>query len=393
VNKAIRFIPVPSFDVEGTEQWLSDMAEAGYVLTKDGVFACLAFFEKGESRQLRYRLEASPKGTGLFSDNQGEPDPEAVEINARYAWEYVAKRGNFHIYRSDGQGRELNTDPQVQALSLQVLRKNSLLNLFVLILMLIVYPLLAVKSQPLLFVLIMGLPFSVMLFLWSLLLLSNAIHEFTCLNRITRQLKSGIPLTHRGSWRKTRWPFWLRSCLITVLSIAAILGTISKKVNSEAGAVALEDYSDPVPFATMADFAAVPVQKLNYDTIFDDLRFDRIILRHDLLAPVQYDWAEHAAITSESGEAVSGGLYVQYYEMRNEALAQMLFREFLRSEGSAATPMTVQADEAVTYVLEDLHFPALLMRKGNRVMRAYFYQSTETPDAEAWYRVLAEKMK
>lgn len=82
-------------------------------------------FERGEPRFAKYRLEAAQKSTSMWAEDGGEPDPEQVELSQRYAWEYIAKRGDFYIYRSFERGaRELNTDPEVQALALDAVKKR-----------------------------------------------------------------------------------------------------------------------------------------------------------------------------------------------------------------------------------------------------------------------------
>ena len=115
-----RLPPCPAYDVEGMERWLSGLAQEGLFLARDGFFCGLATFERGEPRFAKYRLEAAQKSTSMWAEDGGEPDPEQVELSQRYAWEYIAKRGDFYIYRSFEPGaRELNTDPEVQALALE----------------------------------------------------------------------------------------------------------------------------------------------------------------------------------------------------------------------------------------------------------------------------------
>ena len=53
--------PCPSYDVEGTESWLSDMERAGWRLTPEGFFGGLARFERAEPCAAAYRLDAAPK--------------------------------------------------------------------------------------------------------------------------------------------------------------------------------------------------------------------------------------------------------------------------------------------------------------------------------------------
>ncbi len=61
----------------------------------------------------------------MWAENGGAPDVEAVELNKAYGWEYVASKGQFHIFRSESaRARELNTDPEVQAITVNMVRKR-----------------------------------------------------------------------------------------------------------------------------------------------------------------------------------------------------------------------------------------------------------------------------
>ena len=103
----LRLPPCPDYDVESTECWLTDLAREGLLLKKDGLFAGVGVFERAVPQRVQYRLEAAQKDTGLLCDGY-EPDPEQVELCAQYGWEYVARRGEFYIYRShDPAAREL----------------------------------------------------------------------------------------------------------------------------------------------------------------------------------------------------------------------------------------------------------------------------------------------
>ena len=118
-----RLPPCPSYDVEGTESWLSAMAEKGYVLAKDGFLFGFAAFEKAQPQKLRYRLQASQQPIGALSENTLPEDAE--DLYASFGWRYVCARGQFHIFCTDSpDAPELNTDPRVQAIALDVVRKR-----------------------------------------------------------------------------------------------------------------------------------------------------------------------------------------------------------------------------------------------------------------------------
>ena len=119
-----RLTPCPAYDVEGMESWLSDLAAEGLFLTQDGFFFGFGFFERDTPRRVKYRLQASEAPGGFFADND-EPDKEQQELTEALGWEYVSRRGEFYIYRSREEGvRELNTDPEVQAITVKQVQKR-----------------------------------------------------------------------------------------------------------------------------------------------------------------------------------------------------------------------------------------------------------------------------
>lgn len=123
-----RIIPCPDYDVTGVESWLSYMAEQGYILRDGGVFRGIAAFDSCEPEKVRYRLQPAQKGFVLY-DNDG-PDDDAVELNSAFGWKYVAKYGSFHIYRAeDTEVREMDTDPEVQAMAMNALHKSQGFNI------------------------------------------------------------------------------------------------------------------------------------------------------------------------------------------------------------------------------------------------------------------------
>ena len=120
-----KIMPCPQYDVSGMECWLSEMAEQGMILQQDGIFCGIVTFEKTVPQIIKYRLQAAEKSTSMWADNNGEPDAEEVELSKKFGWEYVAKRGEFHIYcTSNPDARELHTDKEVQALAMNAMKKR-----------------------------------------------------------------------------------------------------------------------------------------------------------------------------------------------------------------------------------------------------------------------------
>ena len=87
-----RFPPCPSYDVEGIESWLNDMAREGYLLEKDGLWCGFMSFEKTAPQTVRYSLQAAEK-TYPFTENDTSPSMEQQELSKAYGWEFLTTYG------------------------------------------------------------------------------------------------------------------------------------------------------------------------------------------------------------------------------------------------------------------------------------------------------------
>ena len=396
-----RLPPCPPYDVEGTESWLSDMAAQGWMLERDGVFFGVASFGKKGPAAIRYRLEAAPKQAGDWDANSGRPDNEAVELNADYGWEYVARRGQFYIYRNENPGaRELNTDPQVQALSLKALQKRQAANLRMSIFWWILYPLLHFwrgASLPLAMaeagLLIVAL--SVAIAVWNVL---DGVFEVIHLQKLKSKLKAGVSLNHGKNWRNDyRLYFGKRAlkCALVLVWIAMLLHLWNDDVLN-VNKQELASYGKKPPFATIKDFA-----EGNYEETWQDLRYDYVMEWTNAVVNSGIKWGEHASIRREDGTVLQGGLYITYYDVKSEWLAKVLAAEYQRFDCIRAGKdyallncPDFGLDSAVAYTNE-LHFPHIVLRQGKVVLRAYFYQTG--PHAhmslEEWAGILADAIR
>lgn len=395
-----RFPPCPPYDVEGTESWLCDMAFQGWMLEKDGTFFGVASFEKKKPAEVRYRLEAAPKQAGDWDDNGGMPDEEALEMNAGYGWEYVARRGQFYIYRNDSPGaREINTDPQVQALALKALQNRHLGSLCRNIFWLLFYLLLHIWKgfSPLLALAEAGLPIMALSAAVPLWFVFDSVCEAVHLQRLKKKLKAGVPLDHTKDWKRGYKAYWVKRVLGLLLISTWVLLLFRSWNDSvtEVNKRELADYEGDPPFATMIDFA-----EGSYEEDWKDLRFDYVSQWSNEVLHSGIKWAEHATIRRPDGSALQGGLYITYYHTKGEWLAKALASEYQRYDRAKAGKEYVPLDcpdfgldSAAAY--SDPHFPTVILRQGNVVIRAYFYQtgSGEQMLLEEWAGILADSIR
>ncbi|MBR3059511.1 MAG: DUF2812 domain-containing protein [Oscillospiraceae bacterium] len=394
-----RLPPCPPYDVESTESWLSDMAAQGWKLEPDDFFFGIASFLKTDPAPVRYRLEASPKKVSAWDDDGGVPDREAWELNTDYGWEYAGRRGQFFIYRTaDAEVRELHTDPQVQALAIKAVEKRRLQD----ILLLAAFWLLQILthfwrgSSFLLFAVKAGLPTVLLLAALFLGVLAFGIGEIRYLQGLKRRLKEGAPPDHRKDWKKTRRRWFGSRVLFYVLFILLIV-LLLRLLGIELehrDRMPRSEYPGKPPFATLADFAEGEYRELR-NGMLDAyaVRWSNVFLKEGV------EWFEHGEIRRPDGSVLSGGLRIAYYDARSEALAKLLAKELQRVDRASdrkdyeelASPDLGMDDTAAYHALA--HFPCVVLRKGNIVLRALFYQTgNDTVILEEWAGILADSL-
>ena len=401
-DRLYRLPPCPPYDVEATESWLEDMAAQGWMLEKDNIFLGVAVFEKAEPAPVRYRLEASARRVGDFDDYGGAPDPEAEEMNADFGWEYVARRGQFHIYRSPaGGGPELHTDPRVQALAIKSLERRQIHQLLSLLLILVVN-LFAVQLRGgslLLSAAAAGLPITLLTAFLALWLIAAPVREAVHLGRLKKRLAAGVPLRHDGDWRRGQMGYYARRLIYLLLFLTWLLVLLhlwAGKIDGT-GKEALADYKGILPFADMRDFA-----EGDFRLTGSDMLNSSVTDKSNAFVRRYVDLEEHARILRPDGTALDGGLYVTYFEARWEWLARALAGEFLRVDRrktgrdwreSLEYP-DIGLDEAAAY-RDNVHFPCVVLRQGRVVLRAMFYQTGPGEDMppEQWAGILADSIR
>ena len=390
-----RYPPCPDYDVEAMESWLSDMAAKGLVLTRDGFFFGFGNFEKTEPKTMRYRLEASKYRSGPL--NEYNPPEEAQEIYEAMGWQYVAARGNFYIYCTDDpEALELHTDPQVQAMNIDAARKrirnDIIFEVVWIILMFGFYLGNGVRGTPLLLaVLAFGTPASllfVVLLSWTVV---EMFSRFAALNRLRKRMRSGELLSHNKDWRKGRAAHiaGIIANWILTLTLAGVLISSCTKAVDNTDEIPLDEFTGTVPFATMEDFLPDCTYEQDKSSIGREL--NHIELRSDVLAPLIIEYTQNGDLDGDDIH-LSGGLGVTYIEARSEWLAKELVREFIRNgKGSKHYKLLELSLEGVDQCEAFIDiFPTVVLRKGNVVVRADFYHSSENKiSLEQWAGTIA----
>ncbi len=393
-----RLPPCPPYDVEGMESWLSDMAAQGWKLEPDDFFLGIASFRKTDPAPVRYRLEASQKRVSAWDDDGGVPDREAWELNTDCGWEYAGRRGQFFIYRtSDERARELHTDPQVQALAVKAVEKRQCRSFIWLICYQLVFGLAHFWKgfSPLLAAAFLGLPLFLLFAALLLAAMGTLLAEVLYLHRLKRKLLGGMPPDRDKDWRRARWGYHgRRAALLLLLALCVILSfrTLGRNLNHE-DRTALQDYAGEVPFATVADFA-----EGEYRETWMDIHYDYVSEWSNALLERGMTWSENARVTRPDGSTLRGVLKVDYFAARSEWLAKRIAAEYRRAGKAKAwknyEPLKLPdlgLDEQAAY-RNELHFPTVVLRKGNVVVGAMFYSGSGSITLEEWAKVMADSL-
>lgn len=389
-----RWAPCPAYDIEGMESWLESLALEGLVLTEDGFYAGIGVFDRTEPKKMRYRLDATTDGKGFWSGDAGVPDAEARELNAQYGWKYITTRGPFYIYAAEDENAvELNTDPQVQSIAIDVIRKNSQSTLVSIFLWCFIYPLIVNPATPVMASIYMGTWFYLFTHFLIAWWIVHAIVKVIYLRRLIKRLSDGIPLDHSKNWRKKAAFNRIKPIVFTVLILVwfgCFMNLWSKDITGE-NKIPLEDYTDPLPFATMEDFIDGEFKMANYGFS------NTVELRSDWIAPTVVYFDQNGEVVSDDGTKIEGGLTIKYYKTIAPSLAMELAREHQRDDKHdhkkrfklLETP-DIDADYVIAYTAL---FPVCIIVDGNTAVYAQFYQVGDSDlDMQSWASAIAESI-
>ena len=374
-RRVYRLPPCPVYDVEGTESWLSDLAREGLLLEEDGWFAGFMSFEKTTPRNAQYRMEAIQK-VGILSDGTEHPSEEALELSEKYGWEYVLRYGEFHIYRSFGSDvREMNTDPHIQALALNAVRKRLRSSAIWSILWLVLFLFFGFDGQPVTAALSLGTP--LVSLLWMVIIWAGAdqLITFLRMQKLYRKLKQTGSIDHNKNWRKNARNHRAQKLIYFVLVLLIIILSCSsccEAVMNE-DEISLKDYIGDPPFATIEDV----LPEASYT--MTDIGYSNTVRQwSDPISPVNYVWSEYGQLKRE-GQIIDGPITIRYHEMIHPAFAQKLAREYQKDAMDSKYYHLLELQELdVDYAAAfNGNGPTVVLQKGNIVVCAKIYLTTE----------------
>ncbi len=402
-KRVYRLVPCPWYDVEGIESWLESMAREGYFLRKEAFFGGFTSFEQGEPKTVRYRLEAAQRSTGLFSEQGGEPDAEAVEMSGELGWEYLTKCGQFFVYACDDPNApELNTDPSVQAMALSYVRKDGRTGVIVsLIWLLVLLGLIWYGRCWLLLALQYG---SWMVLLTAALMIGELVFGFKrvlMIRRLRKKLMEGNQPDRKKDWQKHAAGYRAGSLLSVLVAVVWITGVGAYCLNSidHPNEIPITEYQGELPYLRLSEIGVEGSFERNEMMDYTN----KIKVSSDWLAETVIESNEYGEFTMEDGQKIDCAMYVAYTDMRTGWLARELAEEYPISSNREIKKDRFQfydlpaaeelgADMAVAYSAYPMGQVVVLV-KGSEVWEVNLMQFGEnTLSLEEWVRIFADSL-
>lgn len=330
VRYAYRICPCFSWDIEGIQSWLEDLAVRGLVLDADGIFAGVFTFRRTVPQKHRYRLAPIKQKKGFFSDTPDAPEMEEQEFSAQCGWEYILRYGSFYIYRAtDPDAVPLHTDPVVQALAIEHIKKQQRNVFLYMTTLLILRIILGNSPVPTLF---MTAVITGPLHLLSLLGLAAwiVVSILVFLLRLSgyqKRLHASDPLESRKDWKRTAPAVYCVKGLPWVLALILVV-TLGIGLKKAGDPIPLADFTEPVPFACLED--VFPEAELDRGTGFGD--YNTVVHYRNALAE-NYEWNEYADITDGDG-SYYGILRLKYHVTPADWIAKGLAGDYYHNEAT-----------------------------------------------------------
>ena len=391
-----RFPPCPLYDVEGIESWLEDLAKQGLILTKGGLFCGFAEFERTQPKPMRYRLQPWPKKRRLI-DDEG-PHPEAVELAKEYGWDYLCDLGKFAVFACGDPGaRELDTDPQIQALSYRHLYKQKRNGLITTLCVGCLVAGLLLWSGFLTFFLDKPLWYTGIFALAWIASPFFTRNELKQIRELKEKLSMGEPLSRRKDWKRNRHLHWISAGLSAALLLSFNLALILENLVDweDHHWQPLSEYAGERDFPTMEELAGGGTLDSSIWRVDNN---NEIAVRSTLLAKTQMRFEQFGDVKQDGKTVLEGALRVDYYDLRTDWLAKALFREIHHSatlskgkyrQYIALDTPALPTDEEIAY---STYEPTLLLRNGTEVLVVEFSQFDQNilMPLEDWTAIVAE---
>lgn len=260
-EKKLRIQWLSEWHIEEHESWFTDMARKGWKLEKLNLW--IATFVESEPEEVRYRIEIAPKNDEIESDR--------IHLYNDAGWEYVTYHRYMYVFveREANTAKEIHTDPELQADTIEILKKSIwrrgigivLLSLFVVVLAYI--SLVDMSSYYMLgnhiiTLFIYGLLYIPMTFYW----LNGIIH----ISSLVKRMKRGENFEHHKPYvAKLNWVrFGSYAVGIAYLILFGYAIAAEKVFSNEERFPAIP--ASELPVVTLADIENVSPDEVTYNS-------------------------------------------------------------------------------------------------------------------------------
>ena len=238
----------------------------------------------------------------------------------------------------------------------------------------------------------------VMMMIAGLWMSINSIIHAVKLLKLRKKVLQGEELGSGKEWRKGVWKYRINNILrrcIYIVAIVLLVRVWSQHVAYEQY-IPLTEYTGDVPFRTMAELLPDGKMQLMNMKVGN---MNTVRKWSDVLSEVNYEWDEVGTVTGSDGSVLSGGLEVIYHETKADWIAKRLVKEYLR-KGKTEKDFELlnlemeNLDDVVAYN-STLHFPSVILRKGNKILYARFYThggDSVRFELKEWAGFLAESL-
>ena len=359
-----RYPPCPAYQTSRFQSWLEHMAKKGWLLDKDPFFAGFAGFHRGDLKSVRYRLQPAPKKSGIFAKRDRQQ--EAIDLAAEYGWTYLGDYMDFFIFFTDDPAApELNTDPHVEALSLDEFRKRKRSNFISHLIVIAFYIGLMIWAGPISFTLALPFWFPVLLILVEGINLYLGCKELKQLKHLRQQLELHDTQPSDTDWRSSKNLHWLTALFSSLLAVLLIFSYIDSRLFDWEDRC-WQPRTDDLPFATAEDLYPGSTFTAAEPWIIEEV--DHMAERSTWLADCQIKLNQNGSLSPANADLY---LRAEYYDMRSEWLAKALYRELQRQTklDKHYDPRTIaDLSTAQECAWQDVVSTCVLLQEGDRVL-------------------------
>lgn len=375
-KRIYRLAPYSVYEYDRIEKYLEEMAQKGYFF--ESVFCGVMSFKIDKPQKARYRLEAIDKKRDENDD---------MDFYEECGWIKLDSWREFRVWCTlDENAREIDTDDEVKALSLKNLKKSLVSNYSMLIFWLIAYPIIKGFGTVLLSIIEIGTIVSSIGIFFILCDIFYSGKRIIYLSKRIKAIKNDEEIKVKENSRA-------RQIIACVLIVAVIVWGFffadrALKHMVDEYEMPYSEYKGELPFADISKL--VENGKLEKVTIMNT-----VSVREDILAPKIIYLDQSGRVTSDTAESFSGGLHIQYYELKNEFLAKMVFDELcIHDRKSKRYKDKEEPDlnvDEIKYHFEV--FDTLIIRKGEKVARIVFYETGEPKlNVSYWGKIIADSI-